>query len=122
MQIHGVIKSIDETRVVSGNFKKREFVLEVDGHTQYPQFIPLEFQQEKVTLLNTYAIGNDVSVDFNLKGRQWTNQQGEIKTFLTLHAWKIQSVNNASAPAPAQQENNDAPISNNDLPGGDLPY
>lgn len=120
MQIHGIIKSINETQVVSEKFKKREFVLEIDGHTQYPQLIPLEFQQEKVTLLNTRTIGEDVSVDFNLKGRQWTNTQGEVKTFLTLHAWKIESVNNSSAPT--QQENNDASASNDALPGGDLPF
>lgn|SRR5574343_129740 len=118
MQIHGIIKSIAETNVVSEKFKKREFVLEIDGHTQYPQLIPLEFTQEKTSLLDKYHVGQDVSVDFNLKGRQWTNQQGEVKTFLTLHAWKIEGVNNTIP----QQQSNDAMPLDDAQGGGDLPF
>lgn len=120
MQIHGIIKSIGETNVVSEKFKKREFVLETEGHTQYPQLIPLEFQQEKAGLLDKYQVGQEVSVDFNLKGRQWTNTQGEVKTFLTLQAWKIEAVNGADE---SQQDQNIESNNSNDAPGGDdLPY
>jgi len=30
-----------------------------------------------------------VRVSFNLKGREWTNKEGEVKTFNTLQAWAI---------------------------------
>lgn len=92
-QTHAIIKSIGETVTVSEKFQKREFVLETDGNTPYPQFIPFELQQTSCDIIDAYKEGQDVSVDYNLKGRQWTNPQGEIKTFLTLQAWKIQPVN-----------------------------
>lgn len=118
MQISGIIESIKETQTISEKFSKREFVLTTEHKTQYPQSILMEFTQDKCGLLDKYAVGQEVSVDFNLRGRNWTNPQGEVKTFITLQAWKIELVN-ASAPSPAPtavETESQPPIDDKDLP------
>ena len=48
---------------------------------QYPQMIMVEFVQDKCDLLNNFAVGQDVKVAINLRGREWINPQGEAKYF-----------------------------------------
>jgi hypothetical protein len=41
----------------------------------------------------------------NLKGRKWTDPQGNIKYFNSLQAWRIQAAGNeAASPAPSAQK------------------
>lgn len=74
MQVNGKIKVINPTQEVSASFKKREFV--VTTEEQYPQDILIEFNQGKCDDLNSYKVGDNVSVSINLRGRCWTNTQG----------------------------------------------
>ena len=39
--------------------------------------------------LDSVQPGENITVHFNLRGREWTSPQGEIKYFNTLEAWKI---------------------------------
>ena len=93
MQTTGTIKSISPIQQVSDKLSKREFVLETDTTTQHPQTILFELLNDRCDIIDAYKIGQEVSVEFNLKGRQWTNQQGEVKTFNQLAVWKIQPLN-----------------------------
>ena len=88
MQIGGKIIEIFKVHNVSATFKKREFVVEYI-ETQYPEYIKFEAIQDKCDLLNNFSAGDMVDVDFNLKGRKWTNPQGEVKYFNSLQAWRI---------------------------------
>lgn len=88
--IQGKITEIKDEQIVTASFKKREFV--VTTSEQYPQEVLLEFTQDKCDELNKSSIGQDVKVDFNLRGRSWVNPQGETKYFNTLQAWRIGSV------------------------------
>jgi hypothetical protein len=92
-KFNGIITVINETNVVSDKFQKREFV--VTDNSMYPQQVMFELVQDNVSLLDSYKVGDDVSVSYNLNGRPWTNPQGEIKFFNTLKAWKIEKVNDA---------------------------
>lgn len=93
MNLQGKIKVIKETKQVSASFKKREFV--ITTQEQYPQDILLEFTQDKCDLLNTYPVGQEVEVHFNLRGREWVNPEGEAKYFNTIQAWKIEKINDS---------------------------
>jgi len=98
MEVQGKIKVIDETKTFGSNgFRKRELVVTTDE--QYPQHILVEFVQDKCDLLNTYAVGQDVKVSINLRGREWTNPQGEVKYFNAIQGWRIESLQN-EAPNP----------------------
>ena len=88
MEVTGKIKMIDTTKEVgSGGFKKRDVVVTTDE--QYPQHILVQFVQDKCDLLNTYQVSDAVKIDINLRGREWTNPQGETVYFNTIQGWRI---------------------------------
>ena len=95
MEVQGKIKVIGETQTFGSNgFQKREIV--VTTAEQYPQSIMVEFVQDKTDLLNNFAPGQDVKISINLRGREWTNPQGEVKYFNSIQGWRIE---NLAAPA-----------------------
>jgi hypothetical protein len=87
--IKGKVDFIGPTVQVSDKFSKRELV--VVTADQYPQHILIEFNQDKCDLLNNIQLGMEVDVEYNLRGRSWTNPQGEKKYFNTIQGWKILS-------------------------------
>lgn len=96
--LKGTLKVIGDEQVISEKFKKREFVLE-DNSGQYPQVISFQLAQDKVSLIDGYALGNEVTVYFNLRGREWTSpKDGQVRYFNTLDAWKIEGSAAAAAP------------------------
>ena len=91
MEIQGTIKQIDQTKTVgSGGFRKRELVVTTDE--QYPQHILIEFVQEKTDLLDKFKVGQPVKVSINLRGREWTSPQGEVKYFNSIQGWRIETL------------------------------
>ena len=86
--LKGEVKVINDTKQVSDKFKLREFVLTTEG--DYPQVIQFQASQDKTELLDSIQAGQQVEVFFNLRGREWTNPQNEVKVFNTLDAWKIE--------------------------------
>ncbi len=98
MEIQGKIKMIDETKTFGSNgFRKREVV--VTTEEQYPQHILVEFVQDKCDLLNSYTVGQDVKISINLRGREWTNPQGEVKYFNAIQGWRIENLQAAKGNA-----------------------
>ncbi|HMB65188.1 MAG TPA: DUF3127 domain-containing protein [Eudoraea sp.] len=93
MEIQGTIKMIDETKTFGNNgFRKREVVITTEE--QYPQHILVEFVQDKTELLNNYSVGQPVKISINIRGREWTNPQGEVKYFNSIQGWRIESLQN----------------------------
>ena len=76
---------------VSEKFKKRDFVL-VDNSSQYPQFLSFQLTQDKCNLIDAFNVNEQIEVSFNLRGREWTSPQGEVRYFNTLDAWRIEKV------------------------------
>ena len=102
MQIGGKILEIFQVQTVSATFRKREFVVEY-VETQYPEFIKFETVQDKCDILDNFSAGDQVDVDFNLKGRKWTNPQGEVKYFNSMQAWRVvPQQQNAQEAAPVE--------------------
>ncbi len=94
MEVSGKIKLIDETKTYGAKgFRKREVVIVTSE--QYPQSIMVEFIQDKCDLLNNFSVGQDVKISINLRGREWTNPQGEVKYFNSIQGWKIEGLGNA---------------------------
>ena len=87
-QLKGLIKRISDTQVISDRFSKREFVVETQD--MYPQFVSFQATQDKCSLLDGFQTGDSVEVSFNLRGREWTSPQGELKYFNSLEAWRIE--------------------------------
>lgn len=96
MEISGIIKAVNPTQQVSASFSKRELI--ITSEEQYPQYIMVEFTQDKCALLDRYKVGDAVVVGINLRGREWINPQGEAKYFNSIQGWKI---NHQEAPQQA---------------------
>lgn len=96
MNVTGIIKRIGATQQVSNTFSKRELV--ITTQEQYPQHLSIDFTQNNCALLDVFQEGQSVTVDINLRGREWTSPQGEVKYFNTLQGWRI-SPTQAAAPA-----------------------
>lgn len=91
MEIQGKIKMVGETKTFGNNgFRKREVV--VTTEEQYPQHILVEFVQDKTELLNSFNVGQPVKISINIRGREWTNPQGEVKYFNSIQGWRIESL------------------------------
>jgi hypothetical protein len=105
-EITGNLHMKFEVQQISETFKKREFVLEVlDG--AYSQFIKFELTQDKVDRLGDAKNGDEISVSFNLRGREYT-KDGETRYFNTLQAWQIaHGMKAEAAPTVATAENKD---------------
>lgn len=113
--LKGSIKTINGTREVSDKFKLREFVV-TDESGQYPQIIQFQSVQDKCELLDNFKEGDNVEVSFNLRGREWTNPQGEVKVFNTLDAWKISKLDATSTNEGSIKEETFVAEGDNDLP------
>jgi hypothetical protein len=90
-KITGTLKVKNDTVQVSEKFSKREFVL-TDNESQYPQDILFQLTQDRCALLDGFNANDQIEVAFNLRGREWTNPQGEVKYFNSLDAWRIERV------------------------------
>jgi translation initiation factor IF-3 len=92
MEVIGKIKVINPTQEVTATYKKRELVVTTDE--QYVQHILIEFSQDKCAILDNYQVGQSVKVSINLRGREWTNPQGETKYFNSIQGWRIEKQEN----------------------------
>lgn len=110
MEVSGRIKELYPEKQVTASFRKKECV--ITTQEQYPQHILIEFVQDKCDLLNNFQVGQDVKISINLRGREWTAPDGQVKYFNSIHGWRIEPLQADTAPqepAPAQAS---APPSN----------
>jgi hypothetical protein len=123
MEIQGKIKMIGTIQEVgSSGFKKRDIVVTTDE--QYPQDILVQFVQDKCDLINSYKVSEAVKIDINLRGREWTNPQGEAVYFNTIQGWRISKQDTSKqSTAPVEHHAEFAPATptNKEEPG-DLPF
>ena len=125
MELVGKIEKIGNVQDISASFKKRELVIRTEE--QYPQPILIEFTQDKVGLLDSYKLGDRVSVSINIRGREWRrNPQDEMKYFVSLQGWRIQAdqpqTPTGNAPEPANFEPAETPDFSIDPQDDDLPF
>ena len=129
MEVVGTLKVKFDTQKVSDRFQKREFVLTTEANTPYPQHVSFQVTQDKCAILDQYREGDELRIQFNLRGREWNGPQG-VKYFNTLEAWRIEKIQGGAQPsqsAPASQSaGNAAPApsfsSGNLNDNDDLPF
>lgn len=90
MTITGQVKLINPPQQVTDKFAKREFVLITNE--QYPQHIIIQCANERISQLQYVKAGDIITAHINIRGREWTSPQGEVKHFNTIEAWKIEQV------------------------------
>lgn len=130
MELQGTVKRISEIQSFASGFQKREMVLMTQE--QYPQPINIEFLSEKINLLDNVSEGENVKVSINIRGREWTSPQGEVKYFNSISGWKLEKLQDQGSAQPTQAAPSHAassqPASSNDNPfagdddDDDLPF
>lgn len=93
-ELSGKIKLIQDEQTFDSGFRKREIVVTVEDG-KYPQEISLEFVQDNVALLEAFAPGQDVTIAFNLRGREYNGRY-----FNNLTGWRITAQNGATPSKP----------------------
>jgi hypothetical protein len=117
LKLTGRIHMIGETQTFPSGFQKREFVVD-DCAEKYNQLIKFEAMKDGCDRLDAYKVGDEVTVDFNLRGNEYNG-----KYYVSLQAWKItkgqaqdampegrqqqRTMPKAPAPAPAQADSVD---------------
>ena len=96
MQLKGKIKLVGETEQVSDKFKKRELVITTNDNPTYPQHISVQCTNDKCVMLDNLSVGTEVSLEINLRGREWTSPNGQVKYFNTIEVWKLNVVGESS--------------------------
>ncbi len=102
-QVDGKLHKIFDTEQKSEKFRAREFVIEiVDGN--YPQMIKFQLTQDKCELADNYNEGDEITVHFNLRGREWND-----RFFTNLDAWRIENAGGSKAAPAGDVSDNDYP-------------
>ena len=121
LETQGHIHQILDTRIVSSTFRVREFVLLRDRDSQYPQTVIFQVVNDACEDINKLVVGDEIEVEFELRGREWTNRNGEIKFFNSLHVWRWKMLSPAqttesSDATPAAADVGVAPPADDDIP------
>ncbi len=87
--IKGEIKFVDEVREYGNNgFRKHQVVVETgDGKWDNP--VPVEFIKDAIEKSQGLQVGDKVSIDARINGREWTGTDGVTKWFTSINGYKI---------------------------------
>ena len=88
--IKGEVKFVDEVREYGNNgFRKHQVVVETgDGRWDNP--VAVAFTKEAIEKSQDLVIGDKVSIDARVNGREWTGKDGVTKWFTSINGYKIQ--------------------------------
>lgn len=89
LQLTGKLYSIGDVQQITDKFSKKEFVVLTDE--QYPQHVKFELVNDKTGLIDEFAMNQDVTVHFNVRGREWQKENKPKQYFVSLNAWRIES-------------------------------
>jgi single-strand DNA-binding protein len=112
-ELSGKIKLLQDPKTFDSGFTKREMVVIVEDG-KYPQEINLEFVQDKVALLDGLQPGQDVTVTFDIRGREYNGRY-----FNNLQGWKIETTGENAEPPPPSESDYPEP---SDFGDEDIPF
>ena len=97
MEISGKLHVINEAQQVTERFRKREFVLELAENVRFPQFVMFQLTGDRCGRIDGLKVGDEVRVEFSLRGREWKSPSGEVKYFNSLDVWNIERATGAQS-------------------------
>jgi hypothetical protein len=90
MEATGKLHTIFDTKQVSERFSKREFVVEMSDNPKYPQTVLFQLTGDRCAQLDGMNVGDPVTIEFSLRGREWRSPQGDVKYFNSLDVWRVE--------------------------------
>ena len=112
----GKLHAVAETKQVTERFRKREFVVELADNPRFPQFVQFELTGERCEHLDGFEVGEQVRVEFSLRGREWKSPKGETKYFNSLDVWTVERMKDAGDRRRDFSDDEPPPPSDDDVP------
>lgn len=128
LEASGRLHVIHETQQVTERFRKREFVVELADNPRYPQFVQFQLTGDRCEQMDGFEVGDEINVEFSLRGREWTSPSGDVKYFNSLDVWTLVRAGAQQGArdfeAPAQLGSNEPPLPDAPPPGpeDDIPF
>ena len=97
LEARGRIHTKFEAKQITERFRKREFVVELGDNPRYPQFVLFQLTGDRCEGLDGFAVGDEVKLEFSLRGREWKSPSDEIKYFNSLDVWTIEKASSGGA-------------------------
>lgn len=89
MEVKGKIKNISEKETYGNN---SSVTAEIETLGDYPTTLGVKFWNDKMPLLDSYKVNDEVKIGINIKGKKWTNPKtSKDQFFHELSAWRIDS-------------------------------
>ena len=121
IKVNGKLHTIFETKQITERFQKREFVVEMADNPKYPQVVLFQLTGDRCGQLDDFKVGDEVRIEFSLRGREWTSPQGDVKYFNSLDVWSLERAGGADyrgddeppppdGPPPGWDDNDDIPF------------
>ena len=95
-EFSGKIKQIGDLQTFASGFTKREVVV-AENNDRWPNDVAFAFTKDRARQLESFAVGDEVKVSFDLRGREYNGRH-----FIDLNGWKIEKAENAASASPAQ--------------------
>jgi hypothetical protein len=104
-------------------FKTREFVIEKSediGGRVITNYVKFQCVQDKTAMPDKFNLGDDVKVQFNIKGTKWV-KDGRENYITNLDAWRMETIKIG------QSDNDSGQVNYHDMPpaadiADDLPF
>jgi hypothetical protein len=121
-EITGKLVAVFDIVQRTETFKTREFVIEKSediGGRVITNYVKFQCVQDKTAMPDRFNLGDDVKVQFNIKGTKWV-KDGRENYITNLDAWRMETVK-------LSQDNTGNPVNYNDMPPpadvvDDLPF
>jgi hypothetical protein len=117
----GKLHTIFDTKQVSERFSKREFVVELVDNPKYPQTVLFQLTGDRCAQLDDMRVGDEVRIEFSLRGREWRSPSGEVKYFNSLDVWKIEPARAGRSRSTGNSNGNGRGASSSDPRDGEMP-
>ena len=122
MQHTGILLNRSDIKIFESGFQVQEFYLDCktfDQNTgqEYPNTLRFQVVGDKINLLNSIQRGERITVNFNIKGRDFQKEDGTKGHVHNLTVWKIDKVVN-----PTPQTSTQPTISTSEDEDDDLPF
>ena len=89
-EISGILHVKNEELQITERFKKRTFVIIMPDHSARDQFMQLSLLQDSCSMIDDFEVGDSISVNFNINGREWTNKEtSEVSYFNDIVAYRV---------------------------------
>jgi hypothetical protein len=115
-ETNGRLHVVSDTKQVTERFRKREFVVELADNPRFPQFVQFELTGDRCDQLDEYKVGDEVRVEFSLRGREWKSPKGETKYFNSLDVWTLSRAATNGSTRNAFPDDEPPPPSDEDVP------